>query len=76
MLSSPASSVTRRRNCLPFISRPSRPAMVARRKLDSGTPGISTGAWKDRNRPARERLSQESSVTSWPSKKMEPSSTL
>ena len=62
MLSSAASSLTRRRNSLPFISRPGRPAMLARKKLDSGTPGISTGAWKLRNRPARERLSDDTSV--------------
>lgn len=30
--------------------------MLARKKLDSGTPGISTGAWKLRNRPARRTL--------------------
>ena len=38
--------------------------MLARKKLDSGTPGISTGARKLRNRPARERLSVVSSVMS------------
>ena len=76
MLSSAASSLTRRRNSLPFISRPGRPAMLARKKLDSGTPGISTGAWKLRNRPVRERLSVVSSVMSWPSKTMRPSLTV
>ncbi len=74
MSSSAQSSFTRRRNSLPLISRPGRPAMVARRKLDSGTPGISTGAWKHRNSPARERLSRERSVMSWPSKSTVPPS--
>ena len=54
---------------------PSRPATVARRKLDRGTPGISTGAWKLRNSPARERLSGERSVMSRPSNSTEPPST-
>ena len=75
MSSSSASARTSFRNCLPFSSLPSRPATVARRKLDSGTPGISTGAWKLRKSPARERLSGESSVMSWPSNSMEPPST-
>ena len=53
-----------------------RELLDARKKLDSGTPGISTGAWKLRNRPARERLSVVSSVMSWPSKTMRPSLTV
>ncbi len=50
--------------------------MLARKKLDSGTPGISTGAWKLRKAPARERLSVVSSVMSWPSKTIRPSLTV
>ena len=44
-------------------------------ELDRGTPGISTGAWKLRNSPARERLSGERSVMSRPSNSTEPPST-
>ena len=75
MSSSSASARTCFLNCLP-LSSPSRPAIVARRKLDSGTPGISTGAWKLRNSPARERLSGERSVMSWPSNSTVPPSTV
>ena len=39
---------------------------MARRKLLTGTPGISTGAWKLRKRPACERLSVDRSVISCP----------
>ena len=62
-----ASSVTFLRNSLFFIFRPCASTM-ARRKLRSGTPGISTGAWKLRNSPARLRLSGARSVMSFPSK--------
>ena len=57
---------------LPRSSWPKRPDAAARKKLRSGTPGISTGAWKERNSPARERLFGESSDMSEPSKRIDP----
>src|SRR5215203_3466078 len=55
-----------------FGASPSRAVLAVRRKLDTETPGTSTGYCIARNRPARARASTVSDSRSVPSRVTEP----
>src|SRR4051794_21632486 len=64
------------RNSLTLIGSSLRPVLIAmRRKLAIDTPGMATGYWKARNRPACARSSGSASVISSPLNEIEPSVT-